>query len=224
MRRKVFSKIIVVIFITGLMGCASYTATAPVNPSSAQNAISSENGGIKITVLPVQTREDAKRFFDYEKLSEEGFMPIHLTISNMSQNNYQIASTMLKTPDGKVLDVLPVEEAYKHVKKSWVGRSLGWGLLTIVAIPISAAHTSSVNDKIMADLKEKQFMAKEVKSGETQSGFLYFKLDEKTTTLDGHSVVVSFHGSEKKEITLPLKGKIDSKDTDEQKKEESSEK
>jgi len=225
MKCKVFSKIIVVIFIAGLMGCASYTATAPVNPGSAQNAISSENGGIKITVLPVQTKEDAKRFFDYEKISNEGFMPIYLTMSNMSQQlNYQITSIILKTPDSKNLDVLPVEEAYKHVKKSWVGRSLGWGLLTIVAIPISAAHTSSVNDKIMADLKEKQFMAKEVKSGETQSGFLYFKLDEKTTTLDGHSVVVSFHGSEKKEITLPLKGKIDSKDTDEQKKEESSEK
>jgi hypothetical protein len=216
--------VVVVIFALSFWGCASYTATTPVNPSSAQNASSVENGGIKITILPIQTKEDAKRFFDYEKLSEEGFMPIHLTISNMSQGNYQIASTILKSPDGKALEVLPEEEAYKHVKKSWVGRSLGWGLLTIVAIPISAAHTSSVNDKIMADLKEKQFVAKEVKAGETQSGFLYFKIDEKAMTLDGYSVVVSFHGSEKKEIALPLKGKIYSKGGDEQKKEESSEK
>lgn len=218
MRRKIFSMVVVMIFAIAFVGCASYTATAPVNPGSAQNAISSENAGIKITVLPVQTKEDAKRFFDNEKISNEGFMPIYLSMSNMSkQVNYQITSIILKTPESKNLDVLPVEEAYKHVKKSWVGRAVGWGLLSIVAMPISAAHTSSVNDKIMADLKEKQFMAKEIKSGETQSGFLYFKLDEKTTTLDGHSVVVSFHGSEKKELTLPLKGKILSRDTDEEK-------
>ena len=215
MKRKIFSMVLAVMFALSFYGCASYTATAPVNPSSSQNAISLESHGIKMTVLPVQTKEDAKRFFDYENLSEEGFMPIHLTLSNISNHTYQITSTMLKTPDGKVLEVLNDEDAYKHVKKSWVGRSLGWGLLTIVAIPVSAAHTSSVNDKIMADLKEKRFTAKEVKAGETQSGFLYFKIDAKATALDGYSVAVSFHGSEKKEMAIPLKGKILTKDMDE---------
>ena len=215
MKCKVFSMVAVMVFAVSFYGCASYTATAPVNPSSTQTAISIEGQGIKATVLPIQTKEDAKKFFDYENLSEEGFMPIHLTLSNISNHTYQIVSTTLKTPDGKVLEVLSDEDAYKHVKKSWVGRSLGWGLLTIVAIPISAAHTSSVNDKIMVDIKEKKFAAKEVKAGETQAGFLYFKIDEKATALDGYSVAVSFHGSDKKQIVIPLKGKILTKDTDE---------
>ena len=215
MRRKIFSMIVVMMFALSFYGCASYTATAPANPSQSQTAISLESHGIKAIVLPIQTKENAKRFFDYENLSEEGFMPIHLTLSNTSNHTYQITSITLKTPDGKVLEVLNDEEAYKHVKKNWVGRSLGWGLLTTVAIPISAAHTSSVNDKIMADLKDKRFTAKALKTGETQSGFLYFKIDAKATVLDGYSVAVSFHGSEKKEMIVPLKGKILTKDTDE---------
>ena len=67
----------------------------------------------------------------------------------------------------------------------------------------------------MGAIKHKRFEAKEIKRGETQSGFLYFKIDEKAIALDGYSIAVSFHGSEKKEMVVPLKGKILTKDTDE---------
>ncbi len=70
MKQKVFGMAAVMIFAASFYGCASYTATAPVNPGSTQTAISLEGHGIKATVLPIQRKEDAKKFFDYENLSE----------------------------------------------------------------------------------------------------------------------------------------------------------
>ena len=205
------------VFSILLFGCASYNAVVPTAANYTNNTMAVEKvvDDVKVGALPVCTKEDAKKFFDDETLSRNGLIPIYVYIALVNNApDHRITSIAIKTPDNKVLERLSLEDAYAEVKKWYAGRVLAWGLLAPIAMPFSAINVSNTNDRIREDMTAKEFVAKEVKKGEIAQGFVYFKVDEKTTSLDGYSAIFSFQGSDDEkthEVILPFKGNITAK-------------
>jgi len=201
-----------VLALSLLSGCASYT-TQSFNPTPEHPyAVSQEKGDLKVLAVPVVSKEDAKRVFDRDDLARKGFVPIYITITNLSPNSYTLSKIYLKSSDGKVFSQLDANKAADSVKKGVVGRAVGWLILAgPIGAGVSAAHSASVNEKIFQDLVNKQFKASTINARDIVSGYLYFEVPENTESLDGYRLVLEFKGPQEIAIDIPLKGKITAK-------------
>lgn len=203
-----------IVFAVLFLGCASYNAVVPNAANYNTAAVEKTVDDVKVSALPVYTKEDAKKYFDDETISRNGLIPVYVYVSLANNaGDHRITSITLSTPDNKVLNRLSLEEAYQEVRKWYAGRVLAWGVLAPIAMPFSAINVSNTNDAIKEDMKAKDFVAEEIKWGEVSQGFVYFKIDEKSVTLDGFSAIFCFRGDDEKthEIILPFKGKITAK-------------
>lgn len=93
-----------------------------------------------------------------------------------------------------------------------MGRAAGWFLLTggIGAIA-SAVHTSSVNEKIVEDLINKEFKTNPIEPFTTANGYLYFQIDKEAKELDNYKFIVEITSPIPLKVELPLKGQIKAK-------------
>lgn len=193
-------------------GCASYTTQSLDTSRDHPLMVTQTTEKFKITAIPIITKEDGKRVFDRDDLNRKGLVPVFLSITNFGTSALTVRSVSLVDPQGNVSKQLSATEAAESVKKSVVGRAVGWLILTggIGAIA-SAAHSASVNEKIVNDLTEKQFKMNPIPSKDTRTGYVYFEVPEKTTSLDGFKLVLEVEADDKAKIELPLKGEITGK-------------
>lgn len=204
---------ILLVFIIALIfgGCASYTTQSLDLNREHPLRVTYNSENFQITVLPIITKEDGKRVFDRDDLNRKGLIPIYVSISNLGSNSIVIKSVSLIDSLGNSYKQLTPTEAAESVKKSLVGRAAAWFLLSPIAAVASAAHTSSVNERIVNDLVEKQFKMTPISPREMRSGYVYFEVNEKTNSLDGFKLLIEIDGKDKTRVELPLKGEITGK-------------
>lgn len=211
MKRMILIGLTVAVIFIGI-GCASYSPRTGIPDvktfqETGIKAVNSE-AGITIIAYPIQTKEDAKLYFDNASLAKDGLLPVYVSV--LLAREYKIDFIILKI-DGKDYPSLSVDDTYKLIKKSWLGRSSFWWFFgAYIGAPISAIHTNSVNNKIKEDLEKKG--VREGKIKKDVSGFLYFKIPDSLESLDNSFLVfVLAKDSQNLTVKLPLKGTITAK-------------
>ncbi len=203
---------IVILLSFSLAGCASYTSYSLDFTKEHPYAQKFEDEKLKIQILPIITKEDAKKVFDRDNLCRDGLVPIYVSITNKSNEKLHINSFTLVTPNKNVAKRLTPVEAAESVKKSVVGRAAGWLILAGgVGAIASAVHTSSVNEKIVQDLVNKEFKTNSIEPFTTANGYLYFQIDKEAKELDNYKFVIEITSAIPLKVELPLKGQIEAK-------------
>lgn len=178
-------KMTVLLFCVGFLaaGCAHYGAKGVVPTLSDESKlIKMEKEGVKITILPITSEADAKKYFG-ENILDKKVIAVYADICNTAAESVKIEgiSLILSQSENISLPSLKPEEAYKILKKGWFVKSAFWwfaGSLVFPAVggPISALHTSSVNKKIKEDVKGKMLASGEIKPNESIRGFVWFRI------------------------------------------------
>ncbi|MDD2753090.1 MAG: hypothetical protein PHT44_00530 [Candidatus Portnoybacteria bacterium] len=165
-------------------GCATYNTqgAVPMMGRIPQNQLGVvEKDGLSISVYPVKTEEEAKRYFD-DNLLDDGILAVYFVLANKTSNSFNIDALTLKTDEGVVVSSLALDLVYDAVKKDYVWRAGLWGAGTGMAgLTISLFHTRSVNKDVKADIRAKSIesSSKEIKPLDTVQGFSWFKLPDK---------------------------------------------
>lgn len=125
--KMLFLFFIVMLFSFSLTGCASYTSYSLDFIKEHPYAQKFEDEKLKIQVLPIITKEDAKKVFDRDNLCRDGLVPIYISITNKSNEKLQINSFTLVTPNKDIAKRLTPVEAAESVKKVyWEGLQDGF--------------------------------------------------------------------------------------------------
>jgi hypothetical protein len=163
------------------VGCASYSAKGMMPTQiNESKVVKSEKDGISITAFPILTEKDSKEYFD-DNLIEKRLLCLYLNIENHSQNIIKPISISVRVLQEEPIGHSSTEDVYKTLKREWLGKSAFWWFFGLyVGAPISAAHTSNINDRIEKDLNGKYLKFNEVGPKESLLGFVCFKIPQKT--------------------------------------------
>ena len=177
MKRMVLLGLVLIAWV--MAGCASYTTQNVPSQLEENKTVRAEKEDISITVFPILTKEDSKKYFD-ANLPGDNIMAIFVNILNTSPDVVEISAAKLSTlPRQYVLEPLQVEDVYKSSKREYVGKASLWMVLTyFVGAPVSALHTRSVNKDIEIDLQGKALKLGDVKPKTYIHGFLWFKIPD----------------------------------------------
>ena len=159
-------------------GCASYTVQNIPSQLDENKGVKAGDNDISITALPILTEEDSKKYFDYD-LVAKNVLSVYLVIVNHSQSAIQFVSSQVDSGNGKMIKPFSQKDVYKLIRREYAGKATLWMFPTyFVGIPLSIAHTASLNTKIEEDINKKHLNFGEIKPREFQQGFAWFKLPD----------------------------------------------
>lgn len=187
MKAKSYCNLLVLVFGSALVGCASYAPSlVKLNPSGP-NIKKAVAGDLTLYVEEYATPEKSQRAFDTD-MANESVLPLLISVENSSRDAYEVKAMDILVRGDAPLKALTVEETAGKAGRSGVGRALGWSMIVpIIAIPVavaaSAIHTSKVNDQIVHDFVAKSFTDGEIMPTKERSGFVFFELTDASTDL-----------------------------------------
>lgn len=199
MRKSIF---VFVIALLAVSGCVSYTPrqVAMNDPGAYTMRQTMEN--ISLAVDPYYTADKQKTAFDTsDSMISQGLMPVAIVVKNEGDVPVKIEKGIfvLENPDGSKEKPLPVEDVYKAVKYSTLGRAAMGGVF-------AAASASNANDAILADLKNKDLKDQIVAKDSTDSGFLFFEVPKDVKGVDGYKILMTIlEGDKTAAFEMPLK-------------------
>jgi len=182
MKTRIMLAVLLASLMGVMIGCAGYNVRGAVplmNRIEKNKLVKMEKEGIEVTIFPIANVEDAKKYFDENIISDRMFA-VFLNVFNKTSNEVKVVSSELRIGQ-TVLQPSTAEEMYRVIKREYGVKAFLWMFPTLyIGAPISAIHTYSVNNKIEADIKEKQMeFHKEIKPSEVLQGFIWFKVPKK---------------------------------------------
>ena len=177
--------------VLALSGCATYGARGVMptmnDPSVDKSKLSMKTGdGIVVTVYPLTTKKEVKKYFDEDFTSE--IVAIFLVIQNGTTGSIKpVAATLNMGDNGNRMfaQAMTPQDVYGVIKRDWFARSSGWFFVTFLATfgaggPISALDTYLTNSRIKEDIETKKMLnfAGEIKQKGALEGFVCFRIPE----------------------------------------------
>jgi len=189
MNFKHFAKYIVFVVALTLPGCATFEPglryqdlTRPRQPDAK-----SVQDGLEVSVEEFASANKAKMAFDAD-VASYGVLPLLVRVENTGSQNYTVLRSDIKVYlGGQLLSPIMSNEAAKEAgTREYAGKALGWTVATgpffiflwPATIAGSAAHTQSVNKRIVQHFENLAFNDARLKPNQTAAGFVYFKLPD----------------------------------------------
>ncbi len=200
-RFKPFAALFLSMIILFSVGCASF------EPALRQDALSrrrlptatSSQKGIEVSIEEFVTPTKSMQAFE-AVVASYGVLPLLIRIENNGSTNYRLARGQVKASlGGEALPVLVARDAATQgAAKGYQGNALGWTLATgpffFILAPLtltaSSAHTASVNRKIEEQFGTLELPDALIRSNQSVTGFVYFKLPPVTWKLENLTVEV----------------------------------
>ncbi len=182
MRKSVF---VFVIALLTVSGCVSYTPKQIAMNDPAAYTMHQTRENVSLAVDPYYSAEKQKTAFDTsDSMISQGLMPVAVVVKNEGDFPVKIEKDMfaLVKPDGSQEKPLPVEEVYKVVKYSTLGRAVMGGAF-------AAASANHANEAMLADLKNKALKNQVVAKDATDAGFLFFDVPKNIKGVDGYKIM-----------------------------------
>jgi len=143
--------------------------------------------GLEVSVEEFASESKAKMAFDAD-VASYGILPLLVRVDNSGSQNYTVLRSDIKVYlDGQLLSPIMSNEAAKEAgTREYAGKALGWTVATgpffiflwPATIAGSAAHTQSVNKRIVQHFENLAFNDARLKPNQTAAGFVYFKLPD----------------------------------------------
>ncbi len=162
--KKYYANCTVFIAALILTGCATFEPglryqdlTRPRQPDAK-----GVQEGLEVSVEEFASESKAKMAFDAD-VASYGILPLLVRVDNSGSQNYTVLRSDIKVYlDGQLLSPIMSNEAAKEAgTREYAGKALGWTVATgpffiflwPATIAGSAAHTQSVNKRIVQHLK-----------------------------------------------------------------------
>ena len=189
MNFKHFAKYIVFVVALTLPGCATFEPglryqdlTRPRQPDAK-----GVQEGLEVSVEEFASESKAKMAFDAD-VASYGVLPLLVRVENTGSQNYTVLRSNIRVYlGGQLLSPIMGTEAAKEAgTREYAGKALGWTVATgpffiflwPATIAGSAAHTQSVNKRIVQHFENLAFNDARLKPNQTAAGFVYFKLPD----------------------------------------------
>ena len=199
--KKYYANCTVFIAALILTGCATFEPglryqdlTRPRQPDAK-----SVQDGLEVSVEEFATESKAKMAFDAD-VASYGVLPLLVHVENTGSQNYTVLRSDIKAYlGGQLLSPIMGNEAAKEAgTREYAGKALGWTVATgpffiflwPATIAGSAAHTQSVNERIVQHFENLAFTDARLKPNQTAGGFVYFKLPDGVKKLENLTLEV----------------------------------
>ncbi|MDA8091933.1 MAG: hypothetical protein M0Z52_12265 [Actinomycetota bacterium] len=195
----------IVLFVIALLtvsGCVSYTPKQVAMNDPAAYTMRQTKENISLAIDPYYSADKQKKAFDTsDSMISQGLMPVAVIVKNDGDIPVKVEKGMfaLMKPDGSQEKPVPVEDVYKAVKYSTLGRAVMGGAF-------AAASASNANEAMLADLKNKDLKDHVVAKDATDTGFLFFDVPKDIKGVDGYKIVagISENGTTVVDFKIPL--------------------
>lgn len=187
MRTKYQTKLAVLSVMTVILFVFTNCSPVQVREVIIQRAdhykFSSEKSGLKISVDPYREERRLQDFFGYNLLSR-GILPVLVVIENQTaQDGYTLVTDksgllISKTEERKIANTLTEQNLNSPPPTMPV---LPFVILIPIGIAVQMSTTQQLvnENQIRNNLEQKRMLDKTLYQGGSQSGFLYFKLNDK---------------------------------------------
>ena len=191
------------VFVVALMlsRCATFEPgmryqdlTRPRQPDAT-----SVQQGLEVSVEQFASESKAEMAFDAD-VASYGILPLLVRVENKGSENFTVLrSDIIASLGGQLLSPIMSNEAAKEAgTREYAGKALGWTVATgpffiflwPATIAGSAAHTQSVNKRIVQHFENLAFNDARLKPNQTAAGFVYFKLPDGVEQIKNLSVEV----------------------------------
>lgn len=196
-----------VVLVVMWSGCATFEPklryTDLLRPRNA--TIGLEKDDFIVSIEEFASSEKSRQAFDADLVAHR-ILPLLVRLDNNSTKSYRVRQIDINASmNGEALPTIYADKAADDAGTSeYAGKALGWTLATgpffilfwPVTIAGSAAHTASVNRRIEQHFANMEFTDKLLKPKQSAAGFVYFKLPNKTKTIDSITVAVEVREEE----------------------------
>jgi hypothetical protein len=180
-------------FLFGLIFAVSLWAAykslkVKVEPAGTY-AFHQQQGPIIIAADPYETREKIKTAFDLKELDESGIVPVHVVITNDSEDRIAVAGTEIRLLDwnNRAFEPVPIDEVVRAVV--YKGDPRTQRTPSRLPIPRGSGRRGDAFE-IETDLTNKALRDLRVAPKSTSGGFVFFKLPGNRMRLGGYKVYV----------------------------------
>jgi len=199
--KKYYANCTVFVIALILTGCATFEPGLRYQDLTRprQADATSVQQGLKVSVEQFATESKAKMAFDAD-IASYGVLPLLVRVENNASQNYTVFRSDIRAYLGdQLLSPIMSNEAAKEAgTREYAGKALGWTLATgpffiflwPATIGGSAAHTQSVNKRIVQHFENLAFTDARLKPNQTAAGFIYFKLPDGVSKLHNLTVEV----------------------------------
>ena len=185
-----------------IAGCASFKPqmkqdellTAVRQPSASET-----KEALTVSVEEFATPDKSKMAFDADT-AHYGVLAVLVRLENKGPQTYQVrrSNVTASIADKQLTALLADGAASKSAKNEYVGKALGWTVLTgpfaIILWPAtiagSASHTAYVNRRVKWHFEGMQLKDADLKPNEITTGFVYFEMPGKSKRLENLIVQV----------------------------------
>lgn len=187
------------------LGLAAKSFIKPVAQPAASYPAHDNHSDEKVAIAadPYDTADKAKIFS--VNLHQHGFLPIFFVVTNDGSQPISVANMQvtLTTADRSKLTPSSPDDIYRRINNPRAS--------TDPAIPFPIPHKTvkgTVSQKVKDEIESSQFAAKAVEPHTTQSGFLFFDVEDISAPLAGARIYVTgvndAKGTELMYFELPL--------------------
>ncbi len=153
--------------------------------------------GLEVSLEEYVSANKSRRAFDAD-IASKGILPLLLRVANNGAREYKVDRNEVKAflGDQALAPIYGYEAAKEGAARDYVGRALVntamLGPLAMyfwpVSMGLSAQHTRNINQDIERHFENMEFTGAMVQPGGTASGFIYYRLPNKSEQLENVTV------------------------------------
>ena len=187
--RKLISRLLFLFVCLCAPGIAGYKSLKVKIESASSYAFHQKQGTVTIAADPYETKEKIKTAFDLKELEQLGIVPVHIIISNDSEDPIVISGQDINLLDSnnRSFESLPVDEVVRAVVYKEGPRTSPSP--SRIPFPRGSGRRGDAFE-IETDLTNKSLRDLRVAPKTNAAGFVFFRLPNNRMQLGGYKVYI----------------------------------